>query len=333
VGDQGLLRGPVQSLFHHVDDHDGRSLRFQSDEQGNQGVRGRRTVFNEPGQGVVDPGPECRVGVQLRPGCRAAVLQSIEAQEGRVRQSFGEMLGQSRFAAAQRADNVIQRPHVGEFEPFAAPRPGKIEGDAESGGRFQQARQFASCRGLALRDTAPKLADLLNRAGQRADPPFECRLMRGQGRLQALRIISEHPRDLGQAQSKCAQGDDLGGPGHLVGTVGPPTRRGAAGGYQAVLLIEPQRLCGDAEPLRGRGGVEESGGRAHESPRCLLTAILIEAVPGAGSSERSRPADAGGAAWESGERREAEVSLTSLQGTSADSELRLVPAGRLEEPV
>src|SRR6266576_4719651 len=51
-----------------------------------------------------------------------------------------------------------------------------------------------------------------------------------------------------------------------------------------MLLIEPQCLCGDAQPLSGCGGVQELGGRAHESPRCLLTAVLIGAVPGAGSS-------------------------------------------------
>ena len=112
MGDQGLLGGLVQPLFHHVDNHDGRAFGFQSDEQRNQGFRGRSTVFNEPRQGLIDPGLERRVGVQLRPSRRAAVLQPIETQEDGVRQGFSQTLGQSCFAAAQRTDNIIQRPHV-----------------------------------------------------------------------------------------------------------------------------------------------------------------------------------------------------------------------------
>ena len=189
-------------------------------------------------------------------------------KEDRLRQGFSQTLGQPCLAAAQRTDDIIQRPHAAQFEPFAAPRPGKIEGDAELGGRSQQAHQFVRCRGLALRETGPDVTDLLDRAGELADPHLQRCLVRGQGRLQALRIVSEHPRDLGEAQSERAQGDDLGGARHLVGTIGPPPSRGAAGGYQAVLLIEPQRLCGDAEPPSGCGGVEELGGSAHESPRC-----------------------------------------------------------------
>jgi hypothetical protein len=50
------------------------------------------------------------------------------------------------------------------------------------------------------------VADLLDRAGQLADPAFKCRLMRGQRGRQTLGIISEYPRDLGQAQAKRAQG-------------------------------------------------------------------------------------------------------------------------------
>ena len=52
----GLLGGLVQSLFHHVDNHDGRAFGFQSDKKGNEGLRGRSTVFNEPGQGLDRPG-------------------------------------------------------------------------------------------------------------------------------------------------------------------------------------------------------------------------------------------------------------------------------------
>ena len=52
---QRLLCGLVQSLFHHVDNHDGGAFGFQSDKKGNQGLRGRSTVFNEPSQGLDRP--------------------------------------------------------------------------------------------------------------------------------------------------------------------------------------------------------------------------------------------------------------------------------------
>ena len=40
---------------------------------------------------------------------------------------------QPRLAAAERADDVIERPDAAEFEPLAAPRMGKIEGNREVG--------------------------------------------------------------------------------------------------------------------------------------------------------------------------------------------------------
>src|ERR1700710_3098668 len=94
--------------------------------------------------------------------------------------------------------------------------------------------------------------------------------MRGQRRLQGVRVIIKHACHLREAQSERAQGDDLGGAGHFACTIGPPSGGGTARGYQAVLLVEPQRLCGDAEPPGGCGRVQKGGGGAHESPRCWL---------------------------------------------------------------
>ena len=155
-------------------------------------------------------------------------------------------------------------------------------------GRFQQARQFPGGRRLAPGEVGPQAADLLDGVGELADPAFECCLVRGQSRLKALRVASQHPRHLAEAEAERAQGCDLGGAGHLVGTVGAPSGRGADRGDQAALLVEPQGLGGNAEPFGGFGRVQELGGRAHESPRCWLTAVLIGAVPGAGSSGCSR---------------------------------------------
>ena len=65
MGDESLLRGLVQSLFHHVDHHDISACGFQSDKKGNQSRRGGGAVFNQPGQGLIDSGLERRVGIEL----------------------------------------------------------------------------------------------------------------------------------------------------------------------------------------------------------------------------------------------------------------------------
>jgi hypothetical protein len=90
-----------------------------------------------------------------------------------------------------------------------------------------------------LGDTGPKVTDFLDRVPQLAYPAFGYCLVRGQGRLQAVRIISEHPPYLGDAESERTQGYDLSGSGDLIGTIGPPSGRSAARGYEAALLIEP----------------------------------------------------------------------------------------------
>ena len=53
--------------------------------------------------------------------------------------------------------------------------------------------QFSSCRGFALGETGPHVTDLLDRTEQLADPVFEHRLVCGQGRFQAVRVILKHP--------------------------------------------------------------------------------------------------------------------------------------------
>jgi len=50
----------------------------------------------------------------------------------------------------------------------------------------------------------------------------------------------------------------------------------------------PQSLGGYAEPSGGFGRIQKLGGRAHEPPRCSLTAVHIGAAPGTGSIGGSR---------------------------------------------
>src|SRR5262249_13877544 len=96
---------------------------------------------------------------------------------------------------------------------------------------------------------------------------FERRLMCRECGFQAMEIALHHPRDLRQAEPEPAQGDDLGGAGHLVRTVDAPSRPAARGRDEAALLIKPQRLDRDAEAPRGLGGIQESCGGTHDSPR------------------------------------------------------------------
>jgi hypothetical protein len=134
--DQGLLGGLIQPLLHHVDHQDSRAFGFQPGEQGDEGLRRQGAVVDEPGQDRIDPRFEGRVGLQRR---RAVIRRSLEAQEGGVIKSFGQTSRQPRLAAAQRADDVVQRPDIAELEALAAPGPGKVEGDAEFVRRSQQA--------------------------------------------------------------------------------------------------------------------------------------------------------------------------------------------------
>ena len=62
-----------------------------------------------------------------------------------------------------------------------------------------------------------------------ADPAFERCLVRGQGRLKAPGVAFQHSRHLAKAEAERAQSHDLGGAGHLVGTVGAPSGRAADG--------------------------------------------------------------------------------------------------------
>ena len=247
---------------------------FQAGEQGDQRVRRRAAILDEPGEGLIDPRLEGRVGIQPRPSRRAAVRQPLQAEEGGIGQRLGHAPGQPRLAAAQRADDVVQGPDVAQLEPLAAPGPGKVEGDAGLRGRLQQSRQLAGGRRLAPGEIVAQPADLLDGVGELADPAFERRLVRGQRRLKSLRIAAQHPRHLGEAEAERAQGDDLGGAGHLVGTVGAPSGRGADRRDEAALLVEPQGLGGDAEPPGGFGRVQELGGRGSR-----ITSLLADRDP------------------------------------------------------
>src|SRR3546814_1541636 len=52
-------------------------------------------------------------------------------------------MSQPGLAAAERADDVGQWPDIGQFEPFAAPGPGQVEGDGGRHGLRHQPGQRA----------------------------------------------------------------------------------------------------------------------------------------------------------------------------------------------
>ncbi len=140
------------------------------------------------------------------PRCRAAVRQSVEAEEGGVGQGLRQALRQPGLAAAERTDDVVQRPDMSELEPLAAPWPGQVESDAERGVRRRQPRQLPGARCLASRKIALQATHLLDHADNLAQPALKHRLMRGQSRLQALGIALQHPRHLGEVEAQGAQG-------------------------------------------------------------------------------------------------------------------------------
>ena len=110
-------------------------------------------------------------------------------------------MGQPGFATAERPDDVVERVYVAQLKALAAPRPGKLKGNAALGGRCQQLGQVAGDRRLAVGEVGTKLADLLDRAGELVNAPLESCLMRRQGRLQAAGVAVEHPRHLGKAEA------------------------------------------------------------------------------------------------------------------------------------
>src|ERR1700727_2797719 len=121
------------------------------------------------------------------------------------------------------------------------------------------------------------------------NPAFEYGLVRSQCRFKALRIASDHARHLAEAETEFAQRYYLRDAGHLIGTIGPPSSRGAGRRDQSTLFVKPQSLDGNAEPPGSLGRTQELRGEAHESPRNWPTAILIGAAPRA----RSRAGSSG----------------------------------------
>ena len=163
--------------------------------------------------------------------------------------------------------DVVQRPDVAQFEPFAAPRPGKIESDLHARGRRQQPREVARRRRTAFREIAPEFADPVHRRCKPAEPGLECLLVRGEGWFQPLGIAFQHAPHLGEAEAERAQCGDVGRPIHVVGTIGAPSRLGTDRHDEATLLVEPQGLGGNTETPGGLGCVQEFGGKAHDLPR------------------------------------------------------------------
>jgi hypothetical protein len=109
---QRLLRSLLQSLFDHIDDQHRGSFTFQADEQSDQRPRYLGTLIDEPRQSAIDARLESWLGVESGCGRRAIVFQPLQAQEGRVRQSLGQTLSQTCLAAAQRPDDIVDRPDV-----------------------------------------------------------------------------------------------------------------------------------------------------------------------------------------------------------------------------
>src|SRR3546814_12085803 len=90
------------------------------------------------------------------PGNIARPAPPVRADEGSIGQSLGQGMSQPGLAAAERADDVGQWPDIGQFEPFAAPGPGQVEGDGGRHGLRHQPGQRAeigraSCRAEVCR--------------------------------------------------------------------------------------------------------------------------------------------------------------------------------------
>ena len=166
---------------------------------------------------------------------------------------------------------------------LAAPRPGKREGDLARG-RSHQPRKLSGSRRRAAGEVG----------AQARAPSRWCRRAGGSrlrvrpGAPQAP--ARDTPRHRSSTRATCArlrperaQCRDLAGARHLDRTIGAPSGRGAQRREQAALLVEAQRLRGDAELSRSLGRVQELCGMAHESPLGSWDHDLIGADPGAGS--------------------------------------------------
>jgi hypothetical protein len=87
-------------LLEHIDHPDCSCLGLQPGKQGDQGIRYRRSVIDEPGEYSINIRLQSRVRVE--PGSRSgtALLQPLQAKEDCVGQGFGQALGEPRLSAA-----------------------------------------------------------------------------------------------------------------------------------------------------------------------------------------------------------------------------------------
>ena len=183
---QRFLRRLIQPLLHHIDNHDGRPLSFQADEESNQGVRCCSPLIGEPCQSLINPQFESRIGVESGCSYCATVFQPLQAQEDGVGQNLSQAQSQPCLAASQRADDIRDGSDVAELKPLPAPRPGKIEGDIEFGKPAQQGRQFCGAGHLTSGEVRPKTPDLVHRIHELSNFTFECRFVRSQCELQTF---------------------------------------------------------------------------------------------------------------------------------------------------
>ena len=245
---QRFLRGLIQPLLHHIDNHDGCPFSFQADEESNQGFRCCSPLIDEPCQSLINPQFESRIGVESGCSYCAAIFQPLQAQKDGVGQNLGQAQSQPRLAAPQRADDVRDGSDVAELKPLPAPRPGKIECDVELGRPPQQARKFSGAGQLTSGEVRPKTPDLVHRIHELANFAFECRFVSSQCELQTFVVTFQHSRHLGKAKTQRTEGHNLISSNHLVGTIEPVSGRRAGWSEQASLLIKTQGFGRDAKP-------------------------------------------------------------------------------------
>src|SRR5262249_43694274 len=150
----------------------------------------------------IDPLPEAGIGIQPRPRPGAIIRQPLQTEEDGVGQGLGQAQRQPCLAAAQRTDDVVQRPDVVELERFATPGPGKVKGNAELGCWPQNTGKLSGGWRLTTGQAGPKIAYLLDSSDELADAIVERRLMRCQGGFQVVGVASQHTRHLSETEAE-----------------------------------------------------------------------------------------------------------------------------------
>lgn len=272
TGNQCLLRGAIEILFDHVDDPCARTFGFEGDEQRGQRRRRRRASGGERCRCTVDARLQCRIGAQHVARRRTVVFQPVEADERGAGQRVGEPERQPRLAAAERADDVVQRPDIATLEPLAAPRPRQAECHAGAA-VVDEPGQFAVGRHPAAREAGADCVYAIDLAHEILNAVIQRRFVSGQCVVEAARVAVEHARHLRETEAECAQRGDVGRAGEIVRAVRTVPGRRAFRRDEAVPLVQPQRLDRDAEPRGGGRRIQTGRGRAHPSPLLAVDSL------------------------------------------------------------